>query len=109
MPYKCERIKIQGTQHDRRVKITPEKREDILYDKEKMSQRACARKYGISRRMVQFIWYPEKLAEAKKLYKERRKDGRYYKKEKHTKAIREHRARKQRLYVEGVIKLKEEE
>lgn len=107
MPYRSEKIKIEGTEFDARKKITGEMERDILGDKGKLSQRVTARKYGISRRSVVFIWYPERREKNKEQYKIRRMDGRYYKKEKHTKAIRKHRSRKQKLYKEGLIKLKQ--
>jgi len=109
MPYKSENIKIQGTQYDKRRRLTDEDRQLLLEDKGKLSQRAAARKYGISRRLVTFIWFPERLEIAKEQYKERRKSGIYYNKEKHTKSIREHRKRKQKLYLEGKIKLNSEQ
>jgi hypothetical protein len=106
MPYKCQKIKIEGTKNDTRIKVTPEMKEDILQEKGKLSQRKTARKYGISRRTVIFIWYPERLERNKELHKERRKDGRYYDRKKNTLAQRKHRRRKQKLYVEGVIKFR---
>lgn len=104
MPYKSEKIKIVGTKYDRRVKLSPERREELRQDKGQLSQRAAARKYGVSRRLVQFIWYPERLEEQKRAYKERRKDGRYYKQEQWAEIIKDHRKWKQKLYLEGKIK-----
>lgn len=103
MPYKSEKIKIQGTQYDRRKTITDEMKKDIFSERGVLSQRVTARKYGVSRRMVTFIWYPERLERHKELAKERRMDGRYYDKEAHTKAMRDHRKWKQVLYTEGLI------
>lgn len=80
---------------DRRVKLTNEDREKVrALHKQGMSQRAIARYVGCSRRLVVFIIYPERYAHAKALYKERRKDGRYYDRNKHTEAMRKHRKHK---------------
>jgi len=79
---------------DRRVKITEDKRFQILNHKGVLSQRVTAKKFGVSRRMVTFIWFPERLIRANKLYKERRKDGRYYNKETWAATMRKHRAHK---------------
>lgn len=108
MPFKSAGIKIEKTEFDARIKISPEMRTEILEERGKLSQRATARKYGISRSSVRFIWMPEKRERARQLYKERRKDGRYYKRARHTMQMRRHRARKQFLYKEGLIKLKEQ-
>lgn len=103
MPYKSERIKIEGTEYDARVKITDEMRKGILGEKDKLSQRVTARKYGVSRRSVIFIWYPERLEISKEQYKLRRMDGRYYKKDEHNKAIKRLRKKKHELFNKGLI------
>ena len=41
------------------------------------AQRAIARMIPMSRRMVQFILFPEKMAKCKEQYAARQKDGRY--------------------------------
>ena len=109
MPYKSEKIKIEGTVYDARKKIDDETRKEILEECGQLSQRKTAKKYGISRRMVQYIWYPEKLQRAKELYKIRRLDGRYYKRKVHSESIKKLRRKKQDLYLKGIIKLVAEE
>ena len=108
MAYKETRIKLEGTQYDRRVRLTPEERALLIEDKGKLSQRQAARKYGVSKRLVQFIWNPEMHERIKAQYKERRKDGRYYKKEKHTLAMRTHRRYKRKLYDSGRVEMEAE-
>lgn len=59
MPYKSEKIKLSREQ-DRRVKLTEAQREEI---KEKHStglhsQRALAREYNVSRRLISFVLFP---------------------------------------------------
>jgi transposase len=84
---------------DRRVKLTLAQREKIKeeYEQGGVSQRQLAKMYGVSRRLITFYINPERHAVQKALYKERRKDGRYYDREKHTKAIASLRNYKRKL------------
>lgn len=100
MPYKSEKMKIAGTDKDRRIKLTDEKRNEIIALKGKISQRKCAELYGISRRSVQFLWNPEKLEENKQRRQERGGWRQYYDKEKRAEAVKEHRRYKQDIYLE---------
>ena len=84
MQYKSEKIYIKNTQYDRRVKLTDEQREDIRY---------MRKEYGLS--------YKKKCRER---FKELRKDGRYYDKEKNTEYVRNTITYKQDLYNKGKIK-----
>jgi hypothetical protein len=86
---------------DRRVKITPFLREIIkemrhwheqypfVYRKP-ISLHKIEKMTGVSRRMIQFILYPERLKKVKEQFKQRRKDGRYYYKETWATTMREH-------------------
>lgn len=88
MPYTTDKMKLPRV-FDRRVKLTSADKKMITkLHRQGMSQRKIASRIGISRRMVIFICYPERLARAKKLYRLRRLDGRYYNREKHRIAIR---------------------
>ncbi len=100
MPYKHEYAK----QHippklDRRRKLSEAQKEKIRaeYKQGNISQRELARKYEVSRRLIVFCIYPERLQQNKELYKERRKDGRYYNKDKHKEAIKNTRKYKQSI------------
>ena len=107
MPFLSEKIKIQGTKHDRRVKLTPEDKEEIQYRYLKVggvSQRDLAREYGVSRRLIVFCIYPERQKANYDLRVSRGGSKQYYDKDKHTKATREHRQYKQDLKVKGKIK-----
>lgn len=108
MPYKSEKIKLSKSQ-DRRIKLTDEQREEIRqkYSTGLYSQRALAREYKVSRRLISFVLDDEKYKKCKEQLKERRADGRYKPdKEEWAKTIREHRHYKQGLYLSG--KLSEE-
>ena len=110
MPYKSEKIKIQGTKHDRRAKLTPKQKVEIkkLYEAGDISQRALADMYNVSRRLIVFCIYPERLAANVKVRNERGGSKQYYVKEKHRVFMKEHRKYKQKLYVDGAIKFKPE-
>ncbi len=106
MPYKSERIKIEGTKHDRRIKLTEDDKELIrwLREEEKLSQRKLAAQFNVSRRLIQFVLDPEKK---KKDLENRAKRGGskiYYDRETQNEAIKEHRQYKQKLFLEGKIK-----
>ena len=106
MPYKHVKYKIPR-QHDRRIKLSDADKNNIraLYQSGK-TIRSIARHYEkqCSRRLIQMVIFPERLEHAALLFKERRKDGRYYDKEKHAATIKIHRQYKQKLYLQGKLK-----
>jgi hypothetical protein len=103
MPYKSEKIKIQGGKYDRRVKLTPEEKKEIHTNALGLSQRALASKYGVSRRTITFILDPNKLEENKKRRKERGGSKQYYKPDEWAETMREHRHYKHNLHKKGLI------
>lgn len=104
MPRKSDLKTINNKELDRRVKLTDEKRAELLTLKDKVSQREAAKIFGISRRLVQFTWFPEKLEENKKRRAERGGSAQYYDREKHNAAMREHRDYKKELFTKGLLK-----
>lgn len=88
---------INNPKLDRRVKLTDQQREEVLALKETISQRECARRFEVSRRLIQFIWYPEKLKENKKRREERGGSSQYYNRDYHRDKMREHRKYKREL------------
>ena len=105
MPYKSEKIKIEGTKHDKRRKLTEEQKKTIRENKLGLSQRKLATMYKVSRRTIQFILDPKKLEENKKRREERGGWKQYYKKENNTAAVRKTRRHKQILFNAGEINL----
>lgn len=104
MPYKSEKIKIQNTMYDRRRKLTEEQKEIIksIYSTGVCGQRPLARQFGVSRSTIQVI-VNDNIAEKKKQrIKEHWRD--YTDRKMLTKAIRETRRYKQKLYLENKIK-----
>jgi hypothetical protein len=105
MPRKTDSMPIRNPEHDKRVKLTDADRESIRkdFEEEGISIRGLERKYKVSRRLIQFILYPERQEKAKKQYAERRKDGRYYDKEKHRASVKKHRDHKKALNEQGLL------
>ena len=116
MPYLSEGKKVVGTTHDRRVKLTPEQKEEIrqLFAdaserakqgilQEAISQRKVAKMYGVSRRTIVWVLYPERLEKNKKDRQERGGWKQYYKKEEHREAMKKTRRHKQELHLRGAI------
>lgn len=61
MPYKTDKMKLNCPFLDRRTKLLPCQQERlILLHKAGMSQRKLAALFNVSRRLIQFIVYPEK-------------------------------------------------
>lgn len=99
MPRKTDSIAIGCNFLDRRNKLLPCQRERMkwMYENSGMSYNQLARKYGVSKRLIILCANPESSERQKDLYRERRKDGRYYKKDKHTIHTREHRNHKKNV------------
>lgn len=79
MPYKSEKIRIAGTQYDRRIKLTPDQKEYIkwLREKQLISYSKLAKIFGVSKRLIQFICCPDKYLKNKESLKQRKAEGRY--------------------------------
>lgn len=105
MPSKTDKIAIDNPSLDRRVKLTPEDKLEIKkeYEQGLISINGLARKWNVSKRSIQFILFPERAEHAKKLYAERRKDKRYYDKDKHKEYTKKHRNYKKELYEKGAL------
>ena len=106
MPYKSEKIKIEGTKLDRRRKLTEDQKQYIrwLREEEGLSQRQLAAMFGVSRRLITFVLDPEKEKRNKAIQKKYHKEGRYkYTKEQWAEVKREHRHYKQQLHKDGLI------
>jgi len=100
MPYKFEYTKEHlPKDKDRRIKLTDGQREEIRdkYATGEYSTYKLADAYGVSRRTIQFVLYPERYEKAKQMNKERSKGGTYYDTKKNTVAKREHRRYKNEI------------
>jgi hypothetical protein len=105
MPYKSEKIIIEGTNFDRRVKLDDYQKACIIEERKHsgLSYQKLANKYNVSKKLVMLICNPDLMAKNKAQFKERRKDGRYYDSEKNTIATREHRKYKHELFQKDLI------
>lgn len=100
----ADEVRVVGTKYDRRRRLTEEDREDIKRDHAAGdSIHAIARCYGVSRRLVQFILYPERHEENKARRRARGGSRAYYDREKNTGYMRRCRAHKKELYDKKLI------
>lgn len=109
MPYLSEKIKIEKTSFDRRIKLTDDDKKLIIWlrEEEQISYQKLADQFKVSKRTIIFICKPETL-EACKLARAKRGGSKiYYNKEANTLTQKEHRQYKQKLFVEQKIKLNE--
>ena len=105
MPYKSEKIKIDHTEHDKRIKLTEQQKETIRkeYATGLVSHRNLAEKYNVNRKTIYNILNPDKYQQQLERNKENNHSKQYYNKEKHKDYIKQHRRYKQKLYVNEVI------
>jgi len=99
MPYAHIRKRIPR-ELDRRVKLDDsDRREIVSLHKSGMAIREIARRFEkmCSRRLIQYTIYPERLELVREQFRERRKDGRYYNKDKQRVAVKNHRRYKQSI------------
>ena len=90
MPFKSEKIKIEFTKNDKRIKLTDAQRENIKKEWATglISQRSLARKYRVDRKTITNILFPEKYQAQLVRYKEEKHSKQYYSKEKHKEYIK---------------------
>jgi transposase len=99
MPYKTDNIAIADAFLKRSAKLLPCQKEMVLYWHNKgMSQRKLAAMFNVSRRLITFIIDPKKLERNLVVRNENGGSKAYYNRDKHTKAIREHRKYKHTIF-----------
>ena len=103
MPYKSEKISINHTKHDRRIKLSEEQKDKIISLRGVASCHSVAREFGVCKRTIQFLWYPERLEKNLQDRKARGGSKQYYDKIKWKETMKEHRHYKQELYLSGEI------
>lgn len=109
MPYQSEKFKIKGTMLDRRRKLTEEQKEQIRqeYKTGLIGQRPLAKKYGVSRSLIQVIVNPDIAKKKKQYVKDHWKN--YSNREELTKATKQTRRYKYKLFLDGILKQTGEE
>ena len=105
MPSKLDKIAINNEKLDKRVKLTVADKEQIVqeYKSGSISINALARKYKVSKRLIQFTLFPERKELAKQRLAEKQKEGAYYNKDKHKEYMKKHRDHKKDLYEKGLL------
>ena len=102
--FETQHLKIPR-EHDKRIKLTQEQKELIkhLYETTDTSQRKLATQFGVSRRLIQFILYPEKHKANLQAREARGGSKQYYNKETHAKTMKAHRRHKKALYDASLL------
>lgn len=95
---------------DHRRKLTEEQKLVIrvTYKNGGVSQRELAAKYKVSRRLIIFSIYPERLQIQKDRVKEEKRWIKYYDKDKHKLYMRKHRTNLKKEYPNQTIYLRKE-
>ena len=103
MPYKSDKIKIEFTKHDRRIKLNEEDKNEIRekYFNQKMSFRGLGREYNVDKKTIKYICFPDYYDGMKESARNRES---ITTKEKRREYMRNHRRYKHKLYKEGEIK-----
>lgn len=100
MPRKTDTIKIDDPFLKRSCKLLPCQKEMVIsLHNSGASIHSLSKLFKVDRRLIQFIIYPERHKKSLELRKERGGSKIYYIKEKHTKAIREHRNYKKDIKI----------
>lgn len=104
MPGIADQLKIEGTEYDRRRKLSEEDKKEIMkLTRRGETQTRIARKFMISRRAVSFITDPKALEENLKRREERGGWRQYHDEEEHTERINELREYKMDLLMHHKI------
>lgn len=116
MPRLSDNLPIKNEKLDRRVKLTKTQKAEIcrIYFDAKIrahwkllgkgvSQRTLAKEYGVSRRTIVFVLYPERRLTNLEKRKIRGGWKQYYNKQTHADTQREHRNYKRKLYLNGLL------
>jgi predicted DNA-binding protein (UPF0251 family) len=106
MPRKSDIIAINNEKLDRRVKLTAEDKELVIWlrEEEQITYQKIADRFGVSKRLIIFVCKPE--TKARELEKRALRGGSklYYNKEYNRVAMKQHRDYKKKLFSEGLIK-----
>lgn len=105
VPSKLDKVAINNEKLDKRVKLTVADKEQIVqeYETGSISINALARKYKVSKRLIQFTLFPERKELAKQRLAEKQKEGAYYSKDKHKEYMKKHREHKKDLHNKGLL------
>lgn len=106
MPRISDTIAINNEKLDRRVKLTAEDKELVVWlrKEEQISYQKLANRFGVSKRLIIFICKPE--TKIKELENRAKRGGSkiYYDRESHNASMKDHRDYKKELFSQGLIK-----
>lgn len=105
MPSKIDSVIINNELLDKRVKLTTNQKQEIIYirEKQQISYQKLANMFEVSKRTIIFICKPETLNSCLEKRKERGGWKQYYDKQKSALAIKEHRKYKNELFKNNLI------
>ena len=104
MPYKCEKIPMP-VEKDKRVKLLPCQKLAVktMFATGQHSITGLAKLWKVSKRLIQFILFPERQQKNLQDRDSRGGSKQYYSTEYNTKVKKEHRHYKQELYLKGEL------
>lgn len=114
MPRLSDTIRLPK-KYDRRIKLSAQDKieirhayfgKELFFDQSispAVSQRTLAKNYGVSRRSIVWVLYPDRLKHNQELRANRGGSKVYYNRAKNTISQREHRNYKRKLFLEGKI------
>lgn len=105
MPSKVDPLRVPRVKGiDKRIKLSDADRAAIIESHGSgASINGLAREYGVNKRLIQFILFPERQRKNLQDRQERGGSAKYYDVDKHREAMREHRSHKRKLLKDGVI------
>lgn len=105
MSTKIDSIVINNELLDKRVKLTFNQKQEIIYirEKQQISYQKIADMFGVSKRTIIFICKPETLQACLDKREERGGWKQYYNKEKHCLSTQQHRDYKRELFKNKLI------
>jgi len=106
MPRISDNVNINNEKLDRRVKLTAQDKELVVWlrEEEQISYQKLANRFGVSKRLIIFICKPE--TKIKDLENRAKRGGSkiYYDRESHNASMKDHRNYKKELFSQGLIK-----
>jgi len=106
MPRISDTIAINNEKLDRRVKLTAEDKELVIWlrEEEQISYQKLANRFGVSKRLIIFICKPESKVKDLEIIAKRGGSKIYYDRTSHNASIKEHTDYKKELFSQGLIK-----
>ncbi len=106
MPYKCTKDHIP-VELKRSAKLTPEDKVEMarIYKLGGISYKDLGAQFGVSKSMAIYAVNPDRQKKNYALRVARGGSKQYYDKDKHTKAMRDHRRYKQGLHLDGKLEV----